>query len=202
MSGPTPLWSATDLDSDAVSKKDLVTFLHDHATYQFLKDRRLWGKIPNITKTAKKPDLIAAYNALFETSAFRDEGESLEEAATAAAAAAAASAPTTEVKKETKKDAPPEPPKYTKQVLKKGDNTNFPKKGDSVACFYTGTLPDGTVFDTNLGKKKPVPLKFKVGVGRVIKGWDEGLLTMSKGEKAKLTIESDWAYGRKGLPEA
>ena len=39
-------------------------------------------------------------------------------------------------------------------------------------------------------------------MGRVIKGWDEGLLTMSKGEKAKLTIESDWAYGKKGLPDA
>ena len=61
----------------------------------------------------------------------------------------------------TLQEAPPEQPKYTKQVLKKGDNTNFPKKGDSVACFYTGTLPDGTVFDTNLGKKKPTPLKFK-----------------------------------------
>lgn len=42
------------------------------------------------------------------------------------------------------------PPKFTKAVLKKGDKTNFPKKGDTVSCWYTGTLEDGTVFDTNI----------------------------------------------------
>ncbi|RKO91289.1 hypothetical protein BDK51DRAFT_15496, partial [Blyttiomyces helicus] len=80
---------------------------------------------------------------------------------------------------------------------------DYPKKGNTVSCFYTGTLEDGRIFDSNnTGKKKPVPLKFKVGVGRVIRGWDEALLTMSKGEKAKLYIESEWAYGKKGMPEA
>lgn len=42
------------------------------------------------------------------------------------------------------------PPRYTKSVLKKGDKTNIPKKGDTVSCWYTGTLEDGTVFDTNI----------------------------------------------------
>ena len=42
------------------------------------------------------------------------------------------------------------PPKYTKSVLKKGDKTNFPKKGETVSCWYKGTLEDGTVFDTNI----------------------------------------------------
>lgn len=46
------------------------------------------------------------------------------------------------------------PPKYTKSVLKKGDKTNFPKKGDVVHCWYTGTLQDGTVFDTNIQTSK------------------------------------------------
>lgn len=45
-------------------------------------------------------------------------------------------------------------PKYTKSVLKKGDKTNFPKKGDVVHCWYTGTLQDGTVFDTNIQTSK------------------------------------------------
>jgi len=45
-------------------------------------------------------------------------------------------------------------------------------------------------------------LKFKVGNGVVIRGWDEGLMTMSVGEVAKLTIQSSWAYGPKGKPEA
>ena len=43
-----------------------------------------------------------------------------------------------------------EVPKYRKNVLKKGDKRNFPQKGDTVACFYTGKLQDGTVFDTNV----------------------------------------------------
>ncbi|XP_012498414.1 PREDICTED: peptidyl-prolyl cis-trans isomerase FKBP3 [Propithecus coquereli] len=99
------------------------------------------------------------------------------------------------------------PPKYTKSVLKKGDKTNFPKKGDVVHCWYTGTLQDGTVFDTNIQtsskkKKNAKPLSFKVGVGKVIRGWDEALLTMSKGEKARLEIEPEWAYGKKGQPDA
>lgn len=42
------------------------------------------------------------------------------------------------------------PPKYIKAILKKGDKTNFPKKGDTVSCWYTGSLEDGTVFDTNV----------------------------------------------------
>ncbi|CAO2593198.1 Peptidyl-prolyl cis-trans isomerase FKBP3, partial [Lemmus lemmus] len=74
------------------------------------------------------------------------------------------------------------------------------KKGDIVHCWYTGTLLDGTVFDTNIqtSSKK----NFKVGIGKVIRGWDEALLTMSKGEKARLEIEPEWAYGKKGQPDA
>lgn len=99
------------------------------------------------------------------------------------------------------------PPKFTKAVLKKGDKANFPKKGDTVSCWYTGTLEDGTVFDTNIPtgarkKKQAKPLSFKVGLGRVIRGWDEALLTMSKGEQAKVEIEPEWAYGKKGLPDS
>jgi len=47
--------------------------------------------------------------------------------------------------------------------------------------------------------KKPLPLRFKVGVGKVIRGWDEALLTMSAGEKAEITIQPEWAYGKKGV---
>lgn len=49
------------------------------------------------------------------------------------------------------------PPKYAKAVLKKGDKTNFPKKGDTVSCWYTGSLEDGTVFDTNIATGMPAP---------------------------------------------
>jgi FK506-binding protein 3 len=71
--------------------------------------------------------------------------------------------------------------------LKKGNGATFPQKGDLVHVFYTGKLVDGTVFDSNMAsaatkKKAPEPLKFRVGTGKVIRGWDHGLLTMSLGE--------------------
>uniref|UniRef100_A0A8C0LY97 peptidylprolyl isomerase n=1 Tax=Canis lupus familiaris TaxID=9615 RepID=A0A8C0LY97_CANLF len=95
--------------------------------------------------------------------------------------------------------------KGTESIIK-GDKTNFPKKGDVVHCWYTGTLQDGTVFDTNIQtsskKKNAKPLSFKAGIDKVIRGWDEALLTMSKGEKARLEIEPEWAYGKKGQPDA
>ncbi|NWW67113.1 FKBP3 isomerase, partial [Ifrita kowaldi] len=77
------------------------------------------------------------------------------------------------------------PPKYTKSILKKGDKTNFPKKGDTVHCWYTGKLQDGTVFDTNIQssskkKKAAKPLSFKVGVGKVIRGVSKALRAPSK----------------------
>ncbi|NXF63186.1 FKBP3 isomerase, partial [Ciccaba nigrolineata] len=81
------------------------------------------------------------------------------------------------------------PPKYTKSILKKGDKTNFPKKGDTVHCWYTGKLQDGTVFDTNIQtsskkKKAAKPLSFKVGVGKVIRGVSKPFMTPSESKKA------------------
>ncbi|NXJ46266.1 FKBP3 isomerase, partial [Spizaetus tyrannus] len=80
------------------------------------------------------------------------------------------------------------PPKYTKSILKKGDKTNFPKKGDTVHCWYTGKLQDGTVFDTNIQtsskkKKAAKPLSFKVGVGKVIRGVSKLLMISSESKK-------------------
>ncbi|NXT81325.1 FKBP3 isomerase, partial [Zapornia atra] len=80
------------------------------------------------------------------------------------------------------------PPKYTKSILKKGDKTNFPKKGDTVHCWYTGKLQDGTVFDTNVQtsskkKKAAKPLSFKVGVGKVIRGVSGESLTGMPGPR-------------------
>ncbi|XP_031656046.1 peptidyl-prolyl cis-trans isomerase FKBP3 isoform X3 [Oncorhynchus mykiss] len=167
----------------------------------FLAEHKLMGNIKNVAKTAKKEQLIIAYNDLFESKRFLGS-EPIEDV-------------TEHVKNVKIDDKPKEvvevvdegPPKFFKSVLKKGDKTNFPKKGDNVSCWYTGSLEDGTVFDTNIPatarkKKQSKPLSFKVGLGRVIKGWDEGILTMSKGETAKLEIEPEWAYGKKGLPDS
>lgn len=71
-----------------------------------------------------------------------------------------------------------------------------PKKGDTILAHYTGWLKDGTKFDSSHDRGQP--LKFRVGVGMVIQGWDEGLLQMKVGQKAKLHIPSELGYGERG----
>ncbi|KAM4712683.1 peptidyl-prolyl cis-trans isomerase FKBP3 [Anableps anableps] len=202
MAEPTREWSEEQLKSDDFPKKDIIKFLQDNAAHSFLNEHKLLGNIKNVAKTAKKEQLIVAYNQLFESKRFK--GTDPVEDVTEQVKAVKIEEKLKEVKAEVVDEGPP---KYTKAVLKKGDKTNFPKKGDTVSCWYTGTLEDGTVFDTNIPtaakkKKQAKPLSFKVGMGKVIRGWDEALLTMSKGETARLEIEPEWAYGKKGVPES
>ena len=72
------------------------------------------------------------------------------------------------------------------------------KTGDTVSVHYTGTLTDGTVFDSSVPKQRP--FEFEVGAGHVIQGWDEGVPGMKIGGKRKLTIPPDMAYGPGGIP--
>ena len=81
------------------------------------------------------------------------------------------------------------------KITEKG-NGKKAKKGDQVAVHYTGMLLDGKVFDSSLYRDQP--LNFTVGVGQVIEGWDEGILLLSEGDKARLVIPSDLAYGSQG----
>jgi FKBP-type peptidyl-prolyl cis-trans isomerase FkpA len=69
------------------------------------------------------------------------------------------------------------------------------KSGDRVEVHYTGTLTDGTQFDSSVGRG---PFAFPLGAGRVIKGWDEGVAGMKVGGKRKLTIPPDLGYGARG----
>ena len=87
----------------------------------------------------------------------------------------------------------------TRKVIKAGDGINFPKKGDTVTMHYTGTFKNGgKKFDSSLDRGKAFVTK--IGVGQVIKGWDEGVPLMSVGEKAVLDISYDYAYGEQGHP--
>ncbi len=73
---------------------------------------------------------------------------------------------------------------------KKGDTT---KKGDIVTVEYTGTLDDGTVFDSS--EKHGQPLEFEVGSGKVIKGFEEAVVGMKKGDEKEINLKPADAYG-------
>ena len=79
--------------------------------------------------------------------------------------------------------------------LKEGTGAS-PKSGQMVVVHYTGTLTDGKKFDSSVDRGQP--FAFKIGVGQVIKGWDEGILSMKIGGKRKLMIPANLGYGARG----
>jgi len=96
----------------------------------------------------------------------------------------------------------------TKQIISPGNGVDKAKEGDTITMEYTGNLYDpnkenhkGDQFDSSVGRGD---FKTRIGVGQVIRGWDEGVLAtdggMTLGEKATLTITGDYAYGSKGFP--
>lgn len=84
----------------------------------------------------------------------------------------------------------------TKQILQEGAGDS-PLKGMEIQMLYQGCLADGSEFDSN--QKRESPFKFTLGVGQVIQGWDVGVVTMKRGEKAVLTISPEYGYGDKAM---
>jgi peptidylprolyl isomerase len=73
---------------------------------------------------------------------------------------------------------------------------DLPKAGQTVSVHYTGTLTDGSKFDSS--RDRGQPFEFRLGAGQVIKGWDEGLSTMKVGGQRQLIIPPELGYGARG----
>lgn len=85
-----------------------------------------------------------------------------------------------------------------KQILKEGTSVERPTSGCTVSLHYTGTLVDGTKFDSSLDRGEP--FEFELNKGVVVKAFDLGIASMKKGEKAILTCAPEYAYGAAGSP--
>lgn len=85
------------------------------------------------------------------------------------------------------------------ETIVKGSGTEA-KVGDNLTVHYTGTLEDGTKFDSSVDRG--TPFNFILGIGQVIEGWEKGMEGMKVGEKRKLTIQPEYAYGERGIPGA
>jgi len=70
------------------------------------------------------------------------------------------------------------------------------QRGNTLTMHYTGTFADGRKFDSSLDRNQP--FKFRIGVGQVVKGWDQGLLDMCVGEQRRLTVPPHLGYGDRG----
>jgi len=79
-------------------------------------------------------------------------------------------------------------------------NGATPKHGDAVTVHYTGKFTDGSKFDSSVDRNEP--FQFTLGAGEVIAGWDLGVAQMKIGDKVKLTIPPELAYGAAGYPGA
>lgn len=81
------------------------------------------------------------------------------------------------------------------QFIQKGDGKQA-ESGKTVSVHYEGSLENGKVFDSSYPRKKPI--EFKLGIGQVIEGWDEGIALLKVGDKARFVIPSDLGYGPAG----
>jgi len=91
----------------------------------------------------------------------------------------------------------PEATELQIETLQEGSGDQEVQSGNTIRVHYVGTLVDGTKFDSSIDRGEP--FTFTAGVGQVIQGWDQGVLGMKVGEKRRLTIPANLAYGDQGV---
>lgn len=85
------------------------------------------------------------------------------------------------------------------EVLHGGDGPEV-EAGDEIHCHYLGQVWDGDIFDNSYDRGQA--LSFQIGVGMVIRGWDDGLVGQKVGSRVLLSIPSEFGYGDRGVPQA
>ena len=83
------------------------------------------------------------------------------------------------------------------ETLEDGGGDQVVKSGDTITVHYTGTLVDGTKFDSSVDRGEP--FTFTIGSGQVIQGWEQGFSGMKVGEKRRLTIPPEMGYGDRAV---
>jgi len=96
------------------------------------------------------------------------------------------------------KPTPPPPEMKVDVTFRPEECLQKTRVGDTIEVHYTGKLEDGTVFDSSIPRGSP--FSFKIGTGQVIPGWERGLQGMCVGERRKLVIPHQYAYGEAGYP--
>lgn len=90
-------------------------------------------------------------------------------------------------------------PELLVEVLREGDGQEV-EPGDQIQCHYLGQVWNGQVFDNSYDRGQA--LAFQIGVGMVIRGWDDGLVGQKVGSRVLLSIPSEYGYGDRGVPQA
>ncbi len=134
-------------------------------------------------KAAKKFDAVKVFNDYMKQKVAKDQK--------AAAAKKQLAADLAAKKAQAKADE-----SGLKILIEKEGTGKKPKAGEWVQVHYTGYLPDGTKFDSSVDRGQPI--RFQIGKGRVIAGWDKGLMTLKEGAKAYLFIPPYLGYGERG----
>ncbi|NXY81770.1 FKBP3 isomerase, partial [Alcedo cyanopectus] len=175
---PAQPWSAEELRSEALPKKDIIKFLQEHAAQAFLAEHKLLGQVKNVAKTANKEQLIAAYTQLFHTQRFKG---------TDGAGQAAEKAKPAKAEEAKGKAAKPEEAAEEVGGEHRGGLVNteggwsvWEHRGGSCGMCW-GDVKQRTQNSLAGAKKKKAakPLSFKVGVGKVIRGVSKLLMALS-----------------------